>query len=109
MRFRGFFWIIIIAAFGLLSIGGQILGFYIDWLWFREVQFTSVFLTILRTQALLGAVTAIAFAVVWVIALVWWLWRGRGMGPEPVREAPEAPAAADETCAIHSPACAMCG
>ena len=48
MRLRGFLLlIIIIAAFGLLSTGGQILGFYIDWLWFREVQFTSVFLTVL--------------------------------------------------------------
>ena len=74
MRFRGFFWIIIIAAFGLLSIGGQILGFYIDWLWFREVQFTSVFLTILRTQALLGAVTAIAFFLI-LYANVLLAWR----------------------------------
>ena len=74
MRFRGFFWIIIIAAFGLLSIGGQILGFYFDWLWFREVQFTSVFLTILRTQALLGAVTAIAFFLI-LYANVLLAWR----------------------------------
>jgi len=64
MRLRGFLWIIIVAGFGLLSIGGQILAFYIDWLWFREMQFTSVFLTIFRTQVLLGAVTAVAFFLI---------------------------------------------
>jgi len=25
---------------------GQIVGVYTDWLWFREVQFTSVFVTV---------------------------------------------------------------
>lgn len=74
MKLRGFLWIIIIAAFGLLSIGGRILGLYIDWLWFREVQFTSVFVTVLRTQILLGAVTAIAFFLI-LYANVLLAWR----------------------------------
>jgi len=74
MKLRGLLWIIIIAAFGLLSIGGRILGLYIDWLWFREVQFTSVFVTVLRTQVLLGAVTAIAFFLI-LYANVLLAWR----------------------------------
>ena len=67
-------WLIIaIAAFALLSTAGQIVGFYGDWLWFREVQFTSVFLTILRTQILLGLVTSVAFFVILYgnVALAW--------------------------------------
>jgi len=64
MRLRGFLFLIIIVAFALLSMVGQILGLYIDWLWFREVQFTSVFLTVLRTQVILGAVTAAAFFLI---------------------------------------------
>ncbi|HYL82403.1 MAG TPA: UPF0182 family protein, partial [Candidatus Acidoferrum sp.] len=64
MRLRGFLFLIVILAFGLWSMFGQILGLYIDWLWFREVQFTSVFLTVLRTQFILGAVTAVAFFVI---------------------------------------------
>ena len=64
MRLRGFLLLIIIVAFALLSMVGQILGLYIDWLWFREVQFTSIFLTVLRTQVLLGVVTAAAFFLI---------------------------------------------
>jgi uncharacterized membrane protein (UPF0182 family) len=36
-------------------------GFYTDWLWFREVRFTSVFVTVLQTQILLGVVMAAVF------------------------------------------------
>jgi uncharacterized membrane protein (UPF0182 family) len=50
-----------IAALALLTTGGQIVGFYTDWLWFREVRFTSVFVTVLQTQIRLGVVTAAVF------------------------------------------------
>ena len=43
---------------------GQIVGVYPDWLWFREVQFTSVFVTVLQTQILLGVVTGAAFFLI---------------------------------------------
>src|SRR2546425_554367 len=43
---------------------GQIVGVYTDWLWFREVQFTSVFVTVLQTQILLGVVTGAAFFLI---------------------------------------------
>jgi len=73
MRLRGFLLLIIIVAFALLSMVGQILGLYTDWLWFREVQFTSVFLTVLRTQVILGVVTAAAFfLILYVNVLLAW-------------------------------------
>ena len=40
------------------------MGFYTDWLWFREVGFTSVFVTVLQTQVLLGVVTGAAFFLI---------------------------------------------
>src|SRR2546425_9559655 len=43
---------------------GQIVGVYTDWLCFREVQFTSVFVTVLQTQILLGVVTGAAFFLI---------------------------------------------
>ena len=64
-RGRGLTWLILaIATLALLSTAGQIVGFYTDWLWFREVQFTSVFVTVLRTQVLLGVVTGVAFFLI---------------------------------------------
>ncbi len=65
VRVRGFTWLILgIATIALLSTVGQILGFYTDWLWFHEVQFTSVFATVLQTQVLLGVVTGAAFFLI---------------------------------------------
>jgi uncharacterized membrane protein (UPF0182 family) len=58
-------WLLLgIAALALLSTGGQIVGFYTDWLWFREVRFTSVFVTVLQTQILLGVVTGAVFFLI---------------------------------------------
>jgi uncharacterized membrane protein (UPF0182 family) len=49
MRIRGpLLLLLVIAAVALLSTAGQLLGLYTDWRWFREVQFTSVFVTVLR-------------------------------------------------------------
>ena len=73
MRLPGFLFLILIVAFGLVSMVGQILGLYIDWLWFREVQFTSVFLAVLRTQVILGAATAVAsFLILYINVLLAW-------------------------------------
>ena len=69
-------WLILaIATLAVLSTAGQILGFYTDWLWFREVQFTSVFVTVLQTQVLLGVVTGVAFFLILYgnVTLAWWL------------------------------------
>jgi uncharacterized membrane protein (UPF0182 family) len=65
MRIRDLSWVVLgVAILALLSTAGQLVGFYTDWLWFREVQFTSVFFTVLRTQALLGMVTGAAFFLI---------------------------------------------
>ena len=65
MRFRGLvLLLLVIAAIVLLSTAGRILGLYTDWLWFHEVQFTSVFVTVLETQILLGVATGIAFFLI---------------------------------------------
>jgi uncharacterized membrane protein (UPF0182 family) len=53
-----------VAGLTLLSAGGQIVGFYTDWLWFHEVGFTSVFVTVLQTEVLVGVVTGAAFFLI---------------------------------------------
>ena len=61
MHVRRFTWVILgIATLAFLNIASQGVGFYTDWLWFREVQFTSVFVTVLQAQVLVGAVTGVA-------------------------------------------------
>ena len=61
----GLTWLFLaLATLALLSTAGQIVGFYTDWLWFHEVQFTSVFVTVLETQVLLGVVTGAAFFLI---------------------------------------------
>jgi hypothetical protein len=62
---RGLTWLFLaLAGLVLLSTGDQIVGFYTDWLWFHEVQFTSVFVTVLQAQILLGVVTGAAFFLI---------------------------------------------
>ena len=64
-RARGLTWMFLaVAGLTLLSAGGQIVGFYTDWLWFHEVGFTSVFVTVLQTEVLLGVVTGAAFFLI---------------------------------------------
>jgi len=64
-RARGLTWLFLaLAGLALLTTGGQIVGFYADWLWFHEVRFTSVFVTVLQTQVLLGVVTGAAFFLI---------------------------------------------
>jgi uncharacterized protein len=48
----------------LLAVSGRVLGFYVDWLWFGEVGFRSVFWTRFWWQLLVGVA---AFAVFFVI------------------------------------------
>jgi hypothetical protein len=56
--------IIAVAVVALVLIGLSALsGFLVDLLWFREVGFTQVFWTILRTKAVLGIVFGLAFFV----------------------------------------------
>ena len=72
MRIRGpLLLLLVIAAVALLSTAGQILGLYTDWLWFREVQFTSVFVTVLRTEVLLGVVTIARMSTGRSVSVCW--------------------------------------
>src|SRR3990170_4092677 len=65
MSLRGLMSLILaVVAIALLTTASQLLGLYVDWLWFREVQFTSVFVTVLGTQVLVGAVTGAAFFLI---------------------------------------------
>jgi len=65
VRVLGLTWVILaIVTLALLSTASQIVGFYTDWLWFHEVRFTSVFVTVLQTQVLLGLVTGAAFFLI---------------------------------------------
>ena len=54
--------IVVVAIVALLLIGLSALsGFFVDLLWFREVGFTQVFWTILRTKIALGLIFGAAF------------------------------------------------
>ena len=48
----------------LIAVSGRVLGFYVDWLWFGEVGFRSVFWTRFWWQLLVGVA---GFAVFFVI------------------------------------------
>ena len=62
----------VIGAIVLLGLLFTIMSqFYVDLLWFREVGYTSVFWTELRTKLLLGAAFgAVFFAVLYVNLLI---------------------------------------
>ncbi|MBI2000256.1 MAG: UPF0182 family protein, partial [candidate division NC10 bacterium] len=55
----GPFLIVLVA----LSLLGQAVPLYTDYLWFQEVKLTSVFTTILWTKAALALAAALAFAL----------------------------------------------
>jgi uncharacterized membrane protein (UPF0182 family) len=53
--------IVVAVIAGLILAFTALSGFFVDVLWFREVGFTQVFWTILRTKVVLGLVFGIAF------------------------------------------------
>lgn len=57
--FIGPFLIVLVA----LSLLGQVIPLYTDYLWFQEVKLTSVFTTILWTKAALALAAGLAFAL----------------------------------------------
>jgi uncharacterized membrane protein (UPF0182 family) len=58
---------IIIVVLALLFLGGpSLVRFYTDWLWFGEVGYQGVFLTIVRSQASLFTITFV-IAVLWLV------------------------------------------
>lgn len=51
----------------LFLLGGSLSGLYTDWLWFGQVQYSGVFLTVLTTKLGLGAAgAALLFFLLWV-------------------------------------------
>jgi uncharacterized membrane protein (UPF0182 family) len=84
---RGRRWLIIVGvALVLLLVGLTALsGFFVDLLWFREVGFSQVFWTILRTKIALGLIFGAAFfAVLYANLLIVRLLTPsyRALGPE---------------------------
>jgi len=58
---------IIIVVLALLFLGGpSLVRFYTDWLWFGEVGYQGVFLTIVRSEASLFTITFV-IAVLWLV------------------------------------------
>ncbi|MCZ7624626.1 MAG: UPF0182 family protein [Candidatus Methylomirabilis sp.] len=47
----------------VLTIGGQTVPLYVDWLWFQEIKLTKVFVTIITTQLTLAVAFGTTFAV----------------------------------------------
>ena len=59
--------LIIIVVLAILFLGGpSLIRFYTDWLWFGEVGYQEVFLTIVRSQASLFTITFVV-AVLWLV------------------------------------------
>ncbi len=59
--------IVLVVLLALFLFGGGLVGLYTDWLWFRQVQFAGVFLTVLTTKLWLGAAgAAFLFCLLWV-------------------------------------------
>jgi|RhiMethySRZTD1v2_1073278.scaffolds.fasta_scaffold01050_19 uncharacterized protein len=59
--------VIVVAVFAVILIAPTLITFYTDWLWFGEVGYRHVYLTMLRSQGLLF-VAAFALAVAWLAA-----------------------------------------
>src|SRR5207248_5926105 len=59
--------LVIVLAFIALNV---LSTFYVDLLWFREVGFSSVFWTVIRTKVLLGVIFGAAFFVL-LFANLW--------------------------------------
>jgi len=59
--------VIVVGLLLVALIAPSLVKFYTDWLWFGEVGYQQVFLTMLRSQGLLFVI-AFAIAVVWLAA-----------------------------------------
>lgn len=65
------YWITVVVAFVLIYIiGGLILSYYADWLWFGEVGYRGIFWKSLMSQFALGIIAGIVFFVI-LYANIW--------------------------------------
>ncbi len=60
---------IAVAAVALLLFGGRLVDTYVDWLWFGELGYRSVFTTVLFTKMIVFVVSAVLMGVVVFAAL----------------------------------------
>ncbi|HWP59107.1 MAG TPA: UPF0182 family protein [Candidatus Acidoferrales bacterium] len=61
---RGFIGFLLFGVFLALLFFGRVISLYTDWLWFQEVGFTQVFVTILTFEVILGSVFGALFALI---------------------------------------------
>lgn len=61
-------WIVLVVLLLiLLSVAGQVINLYTDWLWFCEVGFQAVFLKILTSKIYLGVIIGACFFLLTII------------------------------------------
>ena len=66
MNLQQLFGPVLIALFLAFLLVSSMAGFYVDWLWFAEVDYQQIFLRILSTKVALGAAgLAVAFAALY--------------------------------------------
>jgi uncharacterized membrane protein (UPF0182 family) len=74
------FWPIVVVLVALLVIfGGALVGFYTDWLWFKDLGFGRVFSTIFLTRVKIG----LLFGFLFFLIIYGNLWYARKIAPPP--------------------------
>ncbi len=74
------FWPVVIALIALAVIfGGAIVGLYTDWLWFKDLNYGTVFSTILLTRLKIG----LLFGFLFFLVIYGNLWYARRIAPPP--------------------------
>jgi uncharacterized membrane protein (UPF0182 family) len=75
------FWrslILLLLVMGL-ALAGRMVGLYVDWLWFQEVRFETVFLTVLLTKLKVGLGLGLVFLA--LLGGNLWMAHRRAAGP----------------------------
>lgn len=67
------FWrnLILLVLVGTFLLASRAVGLYVDWLWFQEVRFETVFLTVLFTKLKVGAGLGLVFLAL-LGGNLWW-------------------------------------
>lgn len=66
---RGFGGVILLILFVIVIFFRQAIGLYVDWLWFQDVGYASIFTTILSYKTVLGASAGALFALLLYVNL----------------------------------------
>lgn len=77
--------LLVTAGMGMLALllfGPRLVDIYVDWLWFGEVGFRSVWITVLLTRlAIVAAVALVVAAALCLLPYCWRIARGRSLYP----------------------------